>query len=384
MGFRRIYISIIFVGCIISCGKNKDFENPLKTVLASQNPKIKRVMDSVAHYEIQIRYTQINQKNDSIYFTDYDFQVDSSHYFYPASTVKLPTVALTLEKLNTIGTLDINSKFYVEGDSVETTFASDISKIFLFSDNQANNRLFEFLGSDRINNGLMDKGIHPVRICHRLSTPDADNITTQPLIVYLNDSTTTILPPTINSPIKPLSMTGITKGRGYYEDDSLIQKPFDFSLKNYYPITAQHAVLKRIIFPENFPEKERFHLTEAQREYLLSAMSALPRTNGYDPEKYRDGYGKLFMYGDTKDPIPDNIKIYNKLGGAYGTLTDCAYITDAKNHVEFMLTATITVNKNGIFNDDDYEYDEIGIPFLAELGRELYALELKRKKEKPH
>lgn len=337
-------------------------------------------MDSVAQYEVQIRYTQINRKNDSIYFTDYDFQVDSSRYFYPASTVKLPTVALALEKLNTMVFMDMNSKFYVEGDSVETTFIGDISKIFLFSDNEANNRLFEFLGQDLINNGLRDKGIHPVRIAHRLSTPDAENITTKPLIVYLNDSTTTVLPPSINSPIKPLSMSGITKGMGYYEDDTLVQKPFDFSLKNYYPIIAQHEVLKRIIFPENFNEKERFHLTAAQSQFLLSAMCALPRSNGYDPEKYPDGYSKLFMYGGTKDPIPENIKIFNKLGGAYGTLTDCAYITDTKNQVEFMLTATILVNKNGIFNDDDYEYDEIGIPFLAELGRELYALEVERKR----
>jgi hypothetical protein len=37
-----------------------------------------------------------------------------------------------------------------------------------------------------------------------------------------------------------------------------------------------------------------------------------------------------------------------------------------------MVTATLLVNKNKIFNDGIYEYDEIGIPFLAELGRKLY------------
>jgi hypothetical protein len=36
------------------------------------------------------------------------------------------------------------------------------------------------------------------------------------------------------------------------------------------------------------------------------------------------------------------------------------------------------VNKDGIFNDDAYEYEEIGIPFLAQLGREIYQQELKR------
>jgi hypothetical protein len=44
-----------------------------------------------------------------------------------------------------------------------------------------------------------------------------------------------------------------------------------------------------------------------------------------------------------------------------------------------MLTATILVNKDGIFNDDAYEYDEVGIPFLAALGRAIYTLELDRK-----
>ncbi|MGB5359311.1 MAG: hypothetical protein WBN27_05150, partial [Eudoraea sp.] len=69
-----------------------------------------------------------------------------------------------------------------------------------------------------------------------------------------------------------------------------------------------------------------------------------------------------------------------KVGFAYGTLTDCAYIVDEKNHIEFMLTATILVNKDDIFNNDNYEYEEIGIPFLAALGREFYNYALETKK----
>ncbi|MGS0524575.1 hypothetical protein ACU8V7_04580 [Zobellia nedashkovskayae] len=154
---------------------------------------------------------------------------------------------------------------------------------------------------------------------------------------------------------------------------------FDFSLKNYYPIETQDAILKRIIFPETFAENERFNMNEEQRNFLLSAMYTVPRKIGYDPKEYNDSYCKFFIYGDTKENIPENIKIYNKVGFAYGTLTDCAYIKDTENNVEFMITATLLVNKNGIFNDNTYEYDEVGIPFLAELGRQLYAYELKRK-----
>jgi hypothetical protein len=45
-----------------------------------------------------------------------------------------------------------------------------------------------------------------------------------------------------------------------------------------------------------------------------------------------------------------------------------------------MLTATILVNENQIFNDGNYEYDTIGKPFLANLGRVIYEFEMGRKK----
>ena len=48
---------------------------------------------------------------------------------------------------------------------------------------------------------------------------------------------------------------------------------------------------------------------------------------------------------------------------------DPAYIIDKKSNVEFFLTATILVNENMVFNDDVYEFEEAGIPFLAAIGR---------------
>lgn len=339
-------------------------------------------MDSVAQYELQIRYTKIHRIRDSVVFSDYNYQVNDSNYFYPASTVKIVTALLTLEKLNEMDSLDLYTQFYVEGDSLETTFANEITKIFAVSDNEANNRLFEFLGQDRINEILKNKGIAPVRISHRLSTENAFEVTTRPLIIYLNDTTVTWLEPSTNRSAKPLLLTGIKKGVGYYDENTLTNGPFDFSLKNYFPLSTQNEVLKRIIFPEQFPKNERFNLSPDQHSFLLKAMSDPPRYIGYDEMDYCDGYGKFFMFGDTKDTIPQYIKIYNKVGNAYGTITDCAYITDSKNNVEFLLTATLLVNKDGIFNDNKYEYEEIGLPFLAQLGREIYNLEVAQKQLK--
>lgn len=364
----------------ISC-TDTEAKNPLEKALASENPYIKQVMDNLAAHEIQIRFTQIDRRNDSIVFTDHDFQVNPENYFYPASTVKFPAAVAALEKLNELDSLSMHTRFYIEGDTVETTFAKAVSEIFAVSDNAANNRLIEFLGQDDLNQRMQKRGVKPIRIAHRLSTSNADDVTTKPLVIYLNDSTTVVSEPIINTVIKPLQLNRIKKGKGFYANDSLHRGPFDFSLKNYYPIPAQHALLKRVIFPEAFPEEQRFNLSGEQRDFLLEAMHTLPPKLGYDPEEFYDSYVKFFMFGDSTDPMPEHIKIYNKVGYAYGTLTDCAYIQDTRNEVEFMITATILVNSDGVFNDDAYDYDEVGIPFLAQLGRELYQFELERKKQ---
>jgi hypothetical protein len=337
-------------------------------------------MDHPELYELQIRFTRIFREKDSVRFANYDYQVDRNRYFYPASTVKFPIAVMALEKLNASKELTTQTKFYVEGDTIETTFGKEIIKIFAVSDNDANNRLVEFLGQDAINAGFSSKNIGPARIAHRLSVPNADDVTTKPLVIYLNDSTTTSLAGSTNTSASPLMLEGITKGIGFYENDSLIDQPFNFSLKNYYPIETQHGVLTRIIFPKSFPEKERFNLSPSQRQFLLNAMKILPKEAGYNQEDYYDSYGKFLLFGDSKESIPSNIKIYNKVGYAYGSLTDCAYIQDKKNSVEFMVTATILVNSDGIFNDNVYEYDEIGIPFLDALGDELYKIEKNRKR----
>jgi beta-lactamase class A len=371
---------LLLISCIflVSCSSQEQNLNFLETALSSKNPKIKRVMDSIENYQVQIRYTQIDRRNDSVIFTDYDFQVNDSNYFYPASTVKFPTAVLALERLNTTDTLSMNTKYYVEGDTIESTFKLDVSEIFAVSDNLANNRLVELLGFEEINNSLRKKGITPVRIAHRLGQ-HSDDLRTKPLIVYLNDSSTGITKSILNKTPLELNLLNITKGSGYYQDDILIIEPFDFSSKNYFPISSQHNLIKRVIFPQNFNISERFNLSDEQRKYLLSTMHTVPRKAGYDQNSYYDGYCKFFIYGDTKENIPEHLEIYNKVGFAYGTLTDCAYIKDTEKNIDFLLTATILVNKNGIFNDDAYEYDEIGIPFLAQLGREIYQQELKRK-----
>ena len=87
------------------------------------------------------------------------------------------------------------------------------------------------------------------------------------------------------------------------------------------------------------------------------------------------------MYGDSRDTIPDHIKIFNKVGQAYGFILDNAYIIDLENKVEFILTAVVYHNNNETINDNNYEYESISIPFLAKLGRLIHNFEQDRTKE---
>ena len=73
-----------------------------------------------------------------------------------------------------------------------------------------------------------------------------------------------------------------------------------------------------------------------------------------------------------------HISVFNKVGWSHDFLTDVSYILDLKNKVESMLAATIYVNSYGILNDDRYDYDSIGYPFMYQLGQTIYQNELGR------
>lgn len=378
MKIAQKFIIVILIFMEFGCSGTK--KNILNQCLASDNPKIKTVISNPDDFELQIIYTQIlRNKNNKVSFKDFTYHLNAKNYYYPASTVKLPIAILALEKLNTIENTSKDTQYLIEGKPEKLQFSEEITKVFAVSDNEASNNLFEFIGFDYLNESMKTKGLSPFRVSNRVSVPDAGNPITKPITLYKDDNTVVNLPAIQNKPSVLLTINNLKKGIGYMNEDKLVNEPFDFSNKNYYPLETLHNTMKRIVFPEAFKESERFNLTEKDREFILFSMQNLPKNAGYDPEKYPDGYCKFFMFGDTKEDIPANIKIYNKVGDAYGTMTDCAYIVDTENKVEFIVSATLLVNKNKIYNDDTYEYDTVSLPFLGELGRQLYAKNLKNK-----
>ena len=62
-----------------------------------------------------------------------------------------------------------------------------IKKLFVVSDNDAYNRLYEFCGQAYLNEQLNDKGFNDLHLVHRLSAPQFDRLANQktnPVLFY--------------------------------------------------------------------------------------------------------------------------------------------------------------------------------------------------------
>ena len=352
--------------------------------------------------KVQIIYTQIDRrKNGKARFTDHYFNVSDSSYFYPASTVKLPVAILALQKLNElkIPGLDKSSTMITEADhSGQTEAYNDpsapdgrptiehyIKKILLVSDNDAFNRLYEFLGQEYINNTLHQKGYQDAQIIHRLeiSLSEDENRHTNPVRFFDTNSKLIYEKPLVQS---KLSYAGrnTKMGTGFYRGNELVNEPFDFSKKNRLTLKSLHNILRSVMFPKSIPGKQRFKLRDEDYDFLRKYMSMMhpeSRIPFYQTDEYWDTYVKFLLYGTEKNVVKDGLRIFNKVGDAYGFLIDAAYFADYNNNVEFMLSAVIHCNSDGIFNDDKYDYDSVGFPFMKHLGQVIYDHELKRNKK---
>lgn len=387
--------------CILSCTRQ-----PLNGILQDAGDAVTRVMSSPDQYEVQILYVQIDRdKSNKPHFREYHYNADPTRYFYPASTVKFPVAVLALEKLHElhITGLDRNARMRIDSARIPQTpmlvdssaenglpsVSHFIHQIFLVSDNDAFNRLYEFLGQEEIHTRLRRHGLQNTRILHRLNAPEftvQDNRYTNPVSFFHADTLIYQQPERVASEyIDPVQIKDQYKGKAYIDKTGiLVPEPFDFSYRNFYPLAEQVQILKAIMFPESLPERAQFCIDPDDYAFLHKEMSMLPRESSfpvYDTSHYSDGYVKFFMFGDVDTRVPPHIRIFNKVGWAYGYMTDCAYIVDFKNNIEFILAATLLVNADQIFNDEKYEFEEVGIPFLAELGRAVYQYELQRSRK---
>jgi len=399
---RILYLAFILLQINVWAQKNI-----LKQLIQADSFHIKyaEVLANPTKYHLQVIYTQIIRDSNNVpHLHKYYLTLPTRDYYYPASLVKLPLVAMALEKLNklNINGLNKDTRLWVDSACIcqkrqfrDTTaksrypsIAHYIKKMLLVSDNYSYNRLYEFLTPAYINKRLHELGYKKAMVNQRFTgaCDSTDNRMTNPF-TFLSGDSTVLYKQDEDSNANPItnSASHTVIGKGYMQDGKILS-PKDFRWNNYIPFDDMNGILLSLLFPNRVDPSKRFKLTTEDYEFLHKYMSMLPRESDYphyDQKNYKDNYKKYIYFGTT-DTIADTaVRSFNIVGRAYGFLADCSYIVDVKDHVEFCLSVLIFANKKEILNTDDYQYADLALPFMSDLGHLIFNYEKKHKKKHP-
>ncbi|WP_324672964.1 serine hydrolase [Hymenobacter sp. GOD-10R] len=372
--------------------------------LLHSDAQLAAVVNQAAKYELQIIYTQIDRdEKNQPHFTQHNFQLDAHQYFDPASLVKLPTAIVALEKVNSLRHHGLTRRspmatgvayrcqtpvpFIAAADSdYQYSIGNYIKRMLLVSDNNAYNRLYEFVGQRPLNERLASLGYSQVRIVRRFAPCDTTaNRHTNPVafydpnghIIYSQEAASNTKP--FDAPIGH-----VAKGKAYKAGGKVIRQPYDLTTANYLPLQDITDMLKAVMFPTYTAKASHFSLTNTDYQFLRYYLHHTPHSSGFIPYHsavYFDAYKKYLYYGRRKTAVnrPD-LRIYNIVGMSHGYLADVAYIADSTQHAEFMLSCVLYTNEDGIINDGVYEYTTVGLPFMERLGKVIYKYEVNRSK----
>lgn len=378
--------------------QNEIIQNILGSIKDSTT---KTVLSNPSTFRYQIIYTQINRDKTGVpHFTNYKLNVDPNQYFNPASMVKMPLAFLSLEKLHELNKKDINKyttilfdsnyqrqvAMYADSSSKnkKPSIAHFIKRAFLISENDPYNRMYQFVGQGDINRKLHQKGYSTTRITRQFMgyTEDQNRHTNGIRFVDDNNNLLFQQAPQYNTDSFQFGAPILIGNAHWNSNDELIQGPFDFTKHNNISLEDMQKMLQAIIFPTSLPAKSRFNISEEDRLFLLQFLSQYPSETNYpkyDTEHFYDSYVKFF-FQDSTHRMPKNIRVFNKVGWAYGFLTDVSYVLDTVNNIDYMLSATVYVNSDGVVNDSKYDEATVGFPYLKQIGNAFYEYELKRKR----
>ena len=318
--------------------------------------------------------------------------LNSGQYFYPASCVKLPVVILALEWLNEHreNGIEINTPFELLFSDNCHSFQSAstaqddilniencIKKILLVSDNKSYNALFDLLGRDYINSKLKSKGYTKSQIVKSFSGCPDSVLNIKPTFNFYNDKKEVIFHSDsiiYTFPTAKLAIDARVGDSIMIDSVTTIAGAKDFSMNNYLSLDEGLDMLIQLIYPIDQP---KWKITDRQRQFLMYWMSRYPRESKMKPytsnKQYFDAYKKYLIYGrDEKSIKADSLRIYNIVGLSYGFATDIAYVKSKSGRKEFFIAATTYSNKDGVMNDNRYDYETIGFPFLKYLGKKIY------------
>lgn len=322
---------------------------------------------------------------------------DPAQYFYPASSIKLCAAIALLLELNrhnaehgTAHGLDTEWRIGVrfDGDAVferdasnldggRATIRHDLRKMLLVSDNLAYNHCLEVLGADRLNAAMWTAGMRSARLWHRLSESRtaAENMLTRPVLLRTGEVVTELPARSAAVDLSNGAFGELQLGTGYMSTGKLVAAPMSFAEKNAISLEDLQDVLVEVVRPEIDTGKVGFPgLTLEQRRFLVSTLGELPRESAnprFDPEKVPDNACKWILEGVRRAVPAEHLRIYDKIGRAYGFTIENAYVEDARTGRGFFFAMVLYTNPDGVLNDDRYGYEEIAAPFFDDVGESI-------------
>lgn len=393
---------LLFIACSSSLIVNSQEQSPIETILKTiQDSTAKSVLANPSVFRYQIIYTQINRdKNGVPHFTNYTLNADPNAYFNPASMVKMPLAFLSLEKLNELNKPGVNRNTTIQYDSnyirqiamykdasapnEQPTLAHLIKRAFLISENDPYNRMYQFMGQGEINKKLHQKGYGSVRITRQFMGYTEDQNRHTNGIRFIDEKGNNIYTqaPQYNTDSFQFGPPVLIGNAHWNSNDEVVNAPFDFTKHNNISLEDMRKMLQAVVFPASVEKQNRFNLKEEDRLFLLQYLSQYPSETNYpkyDTAHFYDSYVKFF-FQDSTHSMPNGVRVFNKVGWAYGFLTDVSYVLDTKNNIDYMLSATVYVNSDGVVNDSKYDEATVGFPFLKQIGTAFYNYELNRKR----
>lgn len=380
---RRDFLQISAALPLLTCAQAVQAQPPFWNRVFAQMPKAYADMASNPEYRVQI-LCQFRRSGTSHWHSRH-WQLQPRRWFSIGSVAKLPMALLACEQVAAMGgTLQSTIGFSQtpiggEWPGSEPEFENlerGLVRTFTVSENVPFNRWYDFLGVDAIAARLTALGYPSARLISRMSAPVRDNAHTRAGRVYAADGKVLADFPERFGRKRRFDLGDARTGKGFLHDDGrLLEGPHDFSNANFIALADAHRMLRALIDPESVPQSQRWAIPEEMRQALLPIMAMMPRDSTdpvYPETAFYDGYARFFLIGDSHERKPDALQLTGKVGEAYGFLSDVEYIRAQDSPMECLLSANLYVNADGIFNDDIYEYETLGYPFLAALGKAVW------------
>lgn len=362
--------------------------------LLRSDPKLAAVLDEARGYRLQILLAEpVVAANGRLELVRSRLG-DERQYFYPASAIKLCAGIAALLHLNEENRVRGTGLGLATRLSIEPTFPGDVRiaedasnvidgsltvghllrKMLLVSDNAAFNHCYELCGQKGLNEAMWGGGFASVRLWHRLSESRtlAENQKTRALVLRTGDLEQAVASRDAGIELENDLWHDLDVGSAYLQGGKKVDAPMSFAQKNAILLQDLQEVLVETVRPEIDTGKLGFPgLSIEQRSFVVKALGELPRDSmnpRYDPVKVPDHSCKFILRGVRKVIPAEHVRIYEKIGRAYGFSVENAYVEDTRTGRGFFLAIVLYTNPDGVLNDDQYAYEELADPFLDGVG----------------